>query len=57
MAKLSKTNYRTARGEVKLNCYNVNISKEVVSKTNIGPDDKVKIYAKNNKIIIEKVSE
>ena len=54
MARLSKTNYRTANGEVRLNCYNVNISKEVVNKTNIKPEDTIKIYAKGNKIIIEK---
>ena len=56
MAKLSKTNYRTATGEVRLNCYNVNISKEVVRKAKL-EDVNVKIYARGNKIIIEKEGE
>ena len=54
MAKLNKTNYRSASGEVRLNCYNVNIPKAVVGKTDITTDDKIKIYARGNKIIIEK---
>ena len=55
MPKLSKNMYRSVKtGEKKLNCYSVNISKEIVSETNITEEDDLKIYAKGNKIIIEK---
>ena len=53
MAKLGKNMYTTASGERKLNCYVVNIPKEVVEQTNL-VDKKLKIYAKENKIIIDK---
>ena len=35
MPKLAKNMYTTAKGERKLNCYVVNIPKEVVEKTNL----------------------
>lgn len=54
MAKLGKNMYTNAKGEKKLNCYNINIPKAVVSETNISDKDKINIYAKDNKIIIEK---
>lgn len=54
MPRLSKVFYRTMNGEKKLNCYNVAISKEIVSNTNIKENDQINIYAKDNKIIIEK---
>ena len=53
MAKLGKNNYITANGEKKINCYVVNIPKEVVNKTDLS-DKELLIYAKNNKIIIDK---
>lgn len=53
MAKLGKNNYNTAKGEKKLNCYIVNIPKEVVNKTDL-VDKELSIYAENNKIIIDK---
>lgn len=53
MAKLGKNNYITAKGEKKINCYVVNIPKEVVNKTDL-LDKKLNIYAKDGKIIIEK---
>jgi hypothetical protein len=54
MAKLSKQYYITSKGEKKINCYHINISRGVVDKTNITNNDEVKIYAHDNKIIIEK---
>ena len=53
MPKLAKNMYTTAKGERKLNCYVVNIPKEVVEKTNLEDVD-LKISSKYNKIIIEK---
>ena len=46
--------YTTAKGERKINCYVVNIPKEVVEKTNLKDAD-LKISSKDNKIIIEKL--
>ena len=54
MPKLAKNMYTTAKGERKLNCYLCNIPKELIEKTNISDSDDLKIYAKDNKIIIEK---
>ena len=53
MPKLSKLYYITSKGERKINCYNVQISKKVVQNTNIG-ENQIKVYAKDNKIIIER---
>lgn len=54
MPKFSKNMYISIKtGEKKLNCYTVNISKEVVDKTDL-KDKELKIYAQDNKIIIEK---
>lgn len=53
MPKLSKLYYITSKGERKINCYNVQIPRKVVEQTNI-KDNNVKIYAENNKIIIER---
>lgn len=54
MTKFAKNYYYGKNGEKKLNCYMINISKEVVKQANIEENDKVKIYSKDNKIIIEK---
>ena len=54
MTKLAKNKYTTAKGERKLNCYVVNIAKEVVKESDIKEDDNIKIYSKGGKIIIEK---
>lgn len=53
MPKLSKLYYMTSKGERKINCYNVQIPRKTVEQTNI-QDNNVKIYAENNKIIIER---
>ena len=55
MAKLAKNMYRSLKtGERKLNCYVVNISKQLVEDAKIDPDKEIIIYVKDNKIIIEK---
>lgn len=53
MAKLGKNMYTTAKGERKINCYNIAISKEVAHKAGL-IDKELKITAENDKIIIEK---
>lgn len=53
MPKLSKLYYITSKGERKINCYNVQIPKKVVEQTNI-QENNIKVYAENNKIIIER---
>ena len=54
MAKLAKVMYGTAKGERKLNCYMKSIPKEVVKQAGINEDDDLQVYAKDNKIIIER---
>jgi antitoxin component of MazEF toxin-antitoxin module len=54
MPKLARNMYTTAKGERKLNCYACNIPKEVANKANITAVDDLKVYAQDNKIIIEK---
>jgi bifunctional DNA-binding transcriptional regulator/antitoxin component of YhaV-PrlF toxin-antitoxin module len=54
MQKLSKQIYYNKDGVKVINCYRVYLSKETVKKANITEDDKLIIYAKNGKIIIEK---
>ena len=54
MAKLSKQYYTNSNGERKLNCYHINIAKDIVKEANIKDTDETKIYAKHGKIIIEK---
>lgn len=53
MAKINKLYYTTSKGEKKINCYNVQIPKRVVDKTDIG-ENQIKVYVEGNKIIIEK---
>ena len=53
MAKLGKNSYTTSKGEKKLNCYIINISKEVANEADL-VDKELKIYAKDGKIIIDK---
>lgn len=54
MQKLKKQTYITKKSGVKINCYYVNISKEIINSTNITEQDNLKITARRNKIIIEK---
>ena len=51
--KLIKQNYKTKKG-LRLHCYKIALSKEVVNQANIKDVDNLKVYAKENKIIIEK---
>lgn len=57
MSKLAKQYYYSSNGERKINCYKINLSKELVNKANIKDDDEIKVYVKDNKIIIEKGEE
>ena len=54
MSKLNKNYYYSRTGERKVNCYIVNVPKEVLQKSCIKEDDFIRVYAKDNKIIIEK---
>ena len=54
MQKLSRQYYYTKSGERKINCYKVNLSREIISEAQITENDNLKIYVKDNKIIIEK---
>lgn len=54
MPKLAKNYYYGKNGERKINCYVVNISKEIVANSNIKEDDEITVYSQGNKIIIEK---
>lgn len=54
MPKLAKNCYYSKSGEKRVNCYLLNISKEIVKQANINDNEQLKIYVKDNKIIIEK---
>jgi len=54
MPKLAKNMYKSLKtGERRLNCYVINIPKEVVNNTDLD-NKELKISSKDNKIIIEK---
>lgn len=55
MAKINKQYYYNKEREKKINLYKVCISKEVLSQSGIKEDDEIKVYAKDGKIIVEKV--
>lgn len=52
--KLVKQKYFTAKGEEKVNCYKLTISKGIINAAGIKPEDDLKVYVDNDKIIIEK---
>ena len=54
MAKLIKNKYRKMNGEIGICSYMVSIPKSVVEEAGFKEDTKVKVYAKEGKIIIEK---
>lgn len=54
MQKLKKQTYITKKEGEKTNNYYITIPKKVVAETNITEQDGIKVYSKNNKIIIEK---
>lgn len=54
MQKMSKQYYYTKNGERKVSSYKVYIPKKVAELVGITDKDKLKIYAEDEKIIIEK---
>lgn len=54
MAKLNKQYYYSKDGERRINCYHVIVPKHIVKKAGIDEIDELVVYAKGNKIIIEK---
>lgn len=54
MTKLNKKYYYDKDNNKKLNCFFVNLSKEIVKKTDIKDDDFIEVYVNNKKIIIER---
>lgn len=54
MPKLTKQYYFKRNGERRINCYHINLSKDIINKTNIQEQDELKISVIDNKIIIEK---
>ena len=53
MAKLNKMYYYTSKREKKLNCYYIQIPKDLVEKTGLA-ESEVKVSVEGNKIIIER---
>ena len=54
MPKLNKNYYYSRTGERKVNCYVVNIPKEILQKSCIKEEDFIRVYEKDGKVIIEK---
>ncbi len=54
MSKLNKQVYYNSKGEKKINCYHIIVSKEVVAKAGINEDDEIEVKAVDKKIIVEK---
>ena len=55
MAKFNKQYYFTKDREKKLQCVKVIVSKKLLEEAGIEVDAEIKVYVKDNKIIIEKV--
>ncbi len=55
MSKIFKNCYFTRSGEKRINCYYINLSKEVVEKALINEKDELNVHSENGKIIIEKI--
>jgi len=53
VGRLAKNYYSTANGERRLNCYSVNIPKEIIKSSEIEEDDEIRIYVEYGRIIIE----
>ena len=51
MSKLKKMYYYTSKGEKKLNCYYITISKELVNKAKL--NDEIQMSVENDKIVIK----
>lgn len=54
MSKLNKQVYYNSKGEKKINCYHIVVSKEIVAKAGIEADDEIEIKAVGKRIIVEK---
>lgn len=54
MSKLNKQVYYNSKGEKKINCYHIIVSKEVVAKAGINEDDEIEVKAVDKKIVVEK---
>lgn len=57
MTKLNKKYYYDKDNNKKLNCFFVNLSKEIVKKTDIQENDDINVRVNNKKIIIERKNE
>lgn len=57
MPKLAKNMWTNSKGERKINCYLINISKELVEQAKINDEEELKLRVENEKIIIEKVKD
>ena len=55
MQKLKAVNYYNSKGERKVNCYMITISKEAAKNAGFDIDTKLEVKAENGKIFIEKV--
>lgn len=53
MAKLVKMKYRTVGGDLKINSYNVTVSKKIVAESGLDPEKEITVKAEKNRIIIE----
>lgn len=54
MQKIQQQRYRTINGEIKVNCYKITLSKEVVKQAGFNEETKLEVRAENGKIIVEK---
>lgn len=54
MQKIQQQRYRTINGEIKINCYKITLSKEVVKQAGFDEQTKLNVRAENGKIIVEK---
>jgi len=54
VSKLNKQVYYNSKGEKKINCYHIIVSKEVVAKAGINEDDEIEVKAVDKKIVVEK---
>lgn len=50
--KLTKVKYRTMKNEIKINCYLVHISKNIVNKAGIDDTKELQVEAREKEIVI-----
>ena len=53
MQKIQQQRYKTMSGDIKVNCYKITLSKEVVRQAGFNEETKLEVRAENGKIIIE----